>query len=109
MEISVKEVEGITVVKLDGLIDARTAPQVEAEMAPLIEPGCRVVLDMSDVDYMSSAGLRTLIMAQREVSGGGELALAGLAERVRDIMSITGFLPFFTTYQSVEMALAALK
>jgi anti-sigma B factor antagonist len=110
MEINVKQVEGITVVELDGRIDGRTAPQVEAEIAPLIEPECRIVLDMTRVDYLSSAGLRTLIMAQREVSGGGgQLALAGLVARVRDTMSITGFLPFFTTHASVEMALATLR
>jgi len=109
MEINIKQVEGITVVELDGRIDGRTAPQVEVEITPLIKPGCKIVLDMTRVDYMSSAGLRTLIMAQRDVSGGGQLALAGLVERVWDIMSITGFLPFFTTYESVEQALAALK
>lgn len=110
MDISVKEVKGITVVAIDGRIDGRTAPQVDVEIAPLIEPGCKLVLDMTRADYLSSAGLRTLIMAQREVSGGGgQLALAGLVDRVRDTMSITGFLPFFATYASVEMALAALS
>ena len=110
MDIKIRTVEQIVVVELDGKIDSKTAPQVQAQISPLVQRGSRIVLDMTGVTYMSSAGLRLLVAAHRQVAdSNGKLALAGLAERVRDTMSITGFLPFFTIYDTVQAALAALK
>ena len=109
MDITIENFDQVKVLAISGDIDGKTAPQVQEQILTHMQPGSKILLDMSEVSFMSSAGLRTLIMAQRDVSGVGQLALAGLAERVWDIMSITGFLPFFTTYESVEQALAALK
>lgn len=110
MNIKVKTVAGITVVELAGSIDGRTAPGIQAQISPLAQPGSKIVLDMPRVTYMSSGGLRLLVALYRQVSrNDGTLVLAGLTERVRDTMSLTGFLPFFTTYETVEAALAALK
>jgi anti-sigma B factor antagonist len=110
MEINVKRVNGIAVVEFDGAIDGRSAPEVQRRLSPLLKPRSSLILDMAGVGYMSSAGLRLLVVAHRDVSeGDGVLVLAGLSERVRDTMSITGFLPFFTIYGTVEEALSALK
>jgi anti-sigma B factor antagonist len=110
MDINIKTVEQTVVVELDGKIDSQTAPQVQAQISPLLQPGSSIVLDMTRVTYMSSAGLRLLVAVHRQlVDSDGTLVLAGLAGRVRDTMSITGFLPYFTTYDSVEAALTALQ
>jgi anti-sigma B factor antagonist len=110
MEINVNTIKGITVVELEGRIDSKTAPEVQARISSLIQPRGKIVFDMTRVTYMSSAGLRLLVMVHREVSeSGGELVLAALTERARDTMSITGFLPYFSIYETVHAAVAALQ
>ena len=98
------------IVQLDGQIDGRTAPQIQAQISPLLELGRNIILDMTDVTYLSSAGLRLLATTHRNLSDQGrKLVLVGLSERIRDTMSITGFLPVFTTRETVETALAELE
>ena len=59
---------------------------------------------------MSSAGLRMLLQLHRQTSStGGRIILAGLSEELVDTMSATGFLASFSTYETVEAALAALN
>lgn len=105
----VSQNDGVTVAKLIGDIDGSTASIAQDHLLPLIQPGVRVVLDMTGVGYMSSAGLRTLLLVYRQASAAnGRVALAGLAEGVRDTMSITGFLGFFIVCADLTEALAAM-
>ena len=76
---------------------------------PLVQPGSKILLDMSQVDYLSSAGLRMLLSLYRQVSSNnGSIALVGLSEEIKDSMSVTGFLRFFTLYDTVDAGLAAM-
>ena len=110
MEIKVKTIEGITVVEITGDIDGKTAPQVQEETSPLIQPGCKIILDMANVDYMSSAGLRLMLTTHRQVSSNnGQALLVGVSEEIQETMSATGFLRFFTVYDTIEAGLAAVK
>jgi anti-sigma B factor antagonist len=77
---------------------------------PLVQPGSRILLDMSGVPYMSSAGLRMLLSTYRQVANqNGRIALIGLAEELKDTMEVTGFLKFFTSCETVDEGLKALK
>jgi anti-sigma B factor antagonist len=110
VKVDVKTVDTVQVVQLEGEIDASTASVVQQQIVPLALPGCRILLDMTNVPYMSSAGLRLLLSTYRQVSGkGGKIALVGLAEEIRDTMSVTGFLPYFTTCDDVAAGVAALS
>lgn len=96
MDIKIENKEDVTVVKLEGDIDASTAPTVQDEVLPLAKPGSKILLDMTKVPYTSSAGLRLLLSLYRQVTAkDGQLVLAGLSEEILDTMSITGFLDFF--------------
>lgn len=98
------------VIALEGTIDGSSVGEAQAKIMPQLVAGCRLVLDMAQLDYMSSAGLRMLLMIFRQVAGqGGKVALAGLSEEIKDTMSLTGFLDFFTTAETVEDALAAVR
>lgn len=109
MEIQTKTIDDILVVNLTGEINGRNAPEVQAQLLPLAEPGCKLLLNMSGVSYMSSAGLRTLLMLYRQIdSQSGCIALCNLQEMIEDMMSITGFLDFFIAYNSEAEGLAAL-
>jgi anti-sigma B factor antagonist len=110
MDVSVQSIEGVTVVKVSGDIDAATAPGLMAQMATLTPPGCRIAVDLSEVPYMSSAGLRVMLSLYRNVTASkGKVVLAGVVEEIGDTMSNTGFLNFFTMAPDVPAALALLR
>jgi anti-sigma B factor antagonist len=109
MEINVKSSGQVTVVELAGDIDSNTAPQAQERILPLLQPAVKILLDMSGVEYMSSAGLRMLLSMYRQVSRqNGGIVLVGLAEGIKDTMSVTGFLNFFTIRDTVDDGLKAL-
>jgi len=103
MEIHVSETDGITVATVEGELDTNSAPLAQQQILPLAVPGVRLVLDMSKVPYMSSAGIRVLLSTYRQVTGkGGRVVLVGIADDVKDTLSITGFLKFFQTCDTLE-------
>ncbi|MCP4424587.1 MAG: anti-sigma factor antagonist [Chloroflexi bacterium] len=110
MEIETRQVDDILVVTLNGEIDGRNAPVIQEKLMPLAALESKVLLIMSGVAYMSSAGLRTLLMLYRQINNNnGCIALACLPEMIQDMMSMTGFLDFFVAYPTEEEALAALR
>jgi anti-sigma B factor antagonist len=110
MEIHLKNEAEVTVVELVGEIDANTAPTVQDRVLPLAQPNSKILLDMRQVPYMSSAGLRMLLSLYRQtMAKEGKLVLVGLSEEIRDTMSITGFLDFFTTSETIELGFAQLS
>jgi anti-sigma B factor antagonist len=109
MDIKLKSVGEVQVVELDGDIDASTAPDITKFLSELVKPGIRLLLDMTKVPYMSSAGLRTLLSLYRQITTKeGKVVLVGLSEELVDTMSVTGFLDFFVTKASQEEGLATL-
>lgn len=110
MEINIKNLEDIKVVELIGDVDASTASGVQQEIMPLAQLNSKILLDMTQVPYMSSAGLRMLLSLYRQATAkDGKLVLVGLSEDLQDTMSVTGFLDFFTTGATLEAGLAELK
>jgi anti-sigma B factor antagonist len=108
IEISVETIQQVTVVKPAGEIDASSAAVVQQKVLPLSVPGCKIILDMSQVAYMSSAGLRMLLSVYRQISGNqGRIVLVGLSEELTDTMSMTGFLGYFTVHDLLETGLQA--
>jgi anti-sigma B factor antagonist len=91
------EENGIGTVRLAGSLDGKTSPEVREQMRPLLATYSKIILDLSKVDYLSSAGLRLLLLLYRELSAKkGKLALVGVSEDIRTVMSHTGFLDYFT-------------
>lgn len=110
MDIQIDQINKITVVHLSGELNQRTSPALQEKLLPLIQPDCKILLEMSKLSYLSSAGLRILLLLYRQISNNqGAVALANLTEMVEDTMSITGFLTFFTAYQSTDEGLQALR
>lgn len=109
MNIELEEIDGVTVATLFGELDGRTAPIVQEKLLALPQPNGKALLDMSGVSYISSAGLRALLMLYRQMAANdGRVALAGLTENIKDVMIVTGFLEFFDDYDTLEEGLAAL-
>lgn len=110
MEIKIEDLEDIKLVQLIGEIDASTASQVQQEILPLAQPQSKILLDMSQVSYMSSAGLRVLLSLYRQATAeDGQVVLVGLSEDLEDTMSVTGFLDFFTAVDTTEAGIDELQ
>ena len=90
MEIKTKSEGSKLTIAVSGRIDTVTAPELEANFQ-FGEATC-VVLDLADVPYMSSAGLRLLLIAHKTMLGkGGEFLIANAQPAVKEVMAITGF------------------
>lgn len=110
MEISSRSADDATVVILQGELDGKTAPAAQQQIVPLIPAQGKIVLDMHQVGYMSSAGLRMMLLLYRQaLAKDTKIALAGLSEEIRDTMSATGFLDFFVVSDTVDEGLSLLR
>lgn len=107
MEVSARLEQGFTVVAVSGRLDAATAQTLEKNCADLIsEGGRKFILDLSALEYVSSAGLRSVLsVAKKLKTVGGSLVLCGLSGLVKDVFSISGFDSFFPVYESIESAI----
>ncbi len=109
MAINTKKQGEVCIIELDGEIDATTAPDISSEVLEISESNSKILLDLSDVPYMSSAGLRMLLKLYRTVTAESkQLVLVGLSEEIKDTMEVTGFLKFFTTCPTIDDGLKAL-
>jgi anti-anti-sigma factor len=93
MELSEAKEGGVTVLTMSGRLDGATAPATEEKVLALINGGAdRLVIDCAGLDYISSAGLRILLMAAKRLTPPrGKLALAAPKPQVRDVLDIAGF------------------
>ena len=99
------------IVRICGRIDSGTAAAFEAHVLGLVASGVRrLVVDCEALDYISSAGLRVLLVAaKRLASGGGKIALSGVGGQIAQVFDIVGFASIFTTYATSGDAVAALR
>jgi anti-sigma B factor antagonist len=109
MNVALSEENGIGTARLEGSLDGKTAPEVREQLHPFLAANSKLILDLTKVDYLSSAGLRLLLLLYRELAGRkGKLVLVGVSEDIRTVMSHTGFLSFFTLANSESEAQNAL-
>lgn len=109
-QVNVDTSNQVAVVELAGDVDASTTPIIQEQVLPLAQPGAKLLLDMTNVPYMSSAGLRLLLSLYRQVtSKEGQLVLVGVTEDIKDTMSITGFIEFFKICETLDAGLQALN
>ncbi len=111
MEIKNEEINGTTVVRLKGKLTALEAPDLEKEVRRLTgeEGHGRLLIDMKDLEYISSAGLRVLLLGAKGMKArNGELLLCGLRENVKEVFDISGFTALFKIFPSESEALASV-
>lgn len=101
MEITTKEFKHCHLVTLSGRVDSSTAPQFSEAMDKLIQKGVyKFVIDMKSLEYMSSAGFRALLSAQRSCKryNRGEVILASVPARIHEALELAGFTELFKTF-----------
>ena len=110
MDITTSTVNGVIVISVSGSLDGSTYQKAQEEIMKLVSPGCCLVLDLSKCSYISSAGLRVLLMITKQLdSKKGRWAFAGLSDEIKDVMDMTGFSGFFKTFATIEEASAEVK
>ncbi|MGZ8436142.1 MAG: STAS domain-containing protein [Candidatus Binatia bacterium] len=113
MESTVQNFANVVIVQVEGRIDHSTAPAFGSVLLPHVE-GCvgddkKLLVDLSKVNYMSSAGLRVLMIAAKGCrKQEGKVVLAGLQPSVREVFKIGRFDMVLDTYPTVRDALAAI-
>ena len=91
MNINIEKVDKSTIFKLEGRLDTVTAPELEQVINNEGEALKNLVLDFSGINYISSAGLRVLLGAQKKMKAQGSMELINVSEAVMDILEMTGF------------------
>ncbi len=81
---------------LNGRLDTTTAPMLEAELKQTISSVNKLTLDFENVAYLSSAGLRVLLAAQKVMNKQGEMVLKNVNDEVMEVFDITGFVDILT-------------
>ena len=91
MNINIEKENGVTLLKIEGRLDTTTAPELEKAINNEGDSLKNLVLDFEGVDYISSAGLRVLLTAQKKMNAQGHMELVNVSEAVMDIFEMTGF------------------
>jgi anti-sigma B factor antagonist len=99
MNINVSEHDSVTLVEVSGRIDSMNANQLGEALSDTIDGGhLNMVLDLANVEYMSSAGLREIVSALKKVRGKGDVRLAQPSHRVREVLEMAGLDTIFQIY-----------
>jgi anti-sigma B factor antagonist len=116
MEITHQALNRIDLITVSGRLDAASAPQLKQQIEQLFEAGrYRIVLDLADLNYIASPGLRVLIEARKrardrkftDLEGGGDVRLANMPDRIREVFDLTGFTSLFEVYPSTVEAVGS--
>jgi len=111
MEITTERVDDVVVVKAKGRFYSNDAQAVEAGLAEAIGSGAlRLALDLTEMDYISSAGLRVLLKVAKQIQRAkGKVVLFGLRPHVREVFSISAFDRIFSIHVDRAAAIAAMR
>ncbi|MCR5109166.1 MAG: STAS domain-containing protein [Lachnospiraceae bacterium] len=96
MKIDKKSEDKKLTIALQGRLDTTTAPELEAELKESLDGVEELVFDLKELDYISSAGLRVLLSAQKTMNKQGSMKVTGSNEDIREIFEVTGFSDILT-------------
>ena len=83
-------------VYISGRLDAVTALELDKEISPALDPVTDLTVDLVDLEYISSAGLRLLLKIQKRMDKQGAMRIRNIREGVREVLDMTGFSDFLT-------------
>lgn len=111
MEIKEDQVDNQIVVSLTGRIDSTAAVEFEEKLIQIIDSGRNtLVIDFKNIQFISSAGLRVLLLAAKKVKPyGGKIILCEMSKDVREVFDISGFSTIFDIRDNVAEAVKAVK
>lgn len=96
MDIATQKEDGVLTIAVSGRLDTATAPELEKTLTENIDGVRRLIFDLKDLTYTSSAGLRIFLKAQKIMNRQGEMKLIHTAQTVMEVLEITGFTEIMT-------------
>ena len=84
------------IIALDGRLDTATAPQLDDELKASLSGVKKLEIDLGKLEYISSAGLRVLLSAQKVMNKQGEMIVRNVSEEIKEIFEVTGFVDILT-------------
>ena len=110
-EIQTVNQDGVVILNLKGRVDATNSGQVHDRVMEEIKEGCnKMIINFSEVNYISSAGLRVLIFATKSFAkNSGSFAVCSLNENIMKIFEISGLVNLFTIHDDVETGINSFK
>lgn len=96
MEISKNKTGSNLVIYLSGRLDTVSAPQLEEELKASIGDVTELILDLANLEYMSSVGLRILLSAQKTMNTQGKMIVKNVNDVIMEIFEVTGFIDILT-------------
>ena len=81
---------------VSGRLDTQTAPELEKELDSILSGLKELTFDMTNLEYVSSAGLRVILKAQKAMNAQGSMKLTGVNDSIMEVFDITGFLDILT-------------
>ncbi|MFY9943649.1 MAG: STAS domain-containing protein [Desulfobacterales bacterium] len=107
MDIAERQQDDISIFSLSGRLDSNTSPEFEKRLFDVIHQGTRrMVVDFGSLDYISSAGLRVILKATKDIKRvEGVFVLCAMKDYVREVFEIAGFDAFLPIFTSLEDAL----
>ena len=100
--------QSVPIMNIKGRVDSNTAPELDGALENLLKAGKnQIVLNLEEVDYLSSAGLRALVKALKDAQqSGGNLHLAAISQPIEMVLRTVGMLQMFKMFSTKEEALA---
>ena len=102
MTIQKELTDGTLTVALEGRLDTTTAPELEQELKENMKYARNLVLDFGELEYISSAGLRVILMAQKTMTEKDGMKITGVNELIAEIFDVTGFTDILTIEYNTE-------
>jgi anti-sigma B factor antagonist len=96
LKIAVSNNGGEYTFTVEGRLDTNTSPELEARINEVIGNANKLIMDLGNLEYISSAGLRVLLGAVQQMEGKGEMIVRNLSQAVREVFDLTGFSRLFT-------------
>ncbi|WP_319763872.1 STAS domain-containing protein [Maridesulfovibrio sp.] len=111
MKINSKKIGEVMIMEIEGRLDALTATELEDELCKYINQGeTKVVFDLGELEYISSAGLRAILFCAKKLKGSdGAIAFAGITGMISEVFEISGFGTMFNIYNSALTAVEKIS
>ena len=110
MKLGEEKRDAVLILSAEGRLDADTAGDVQGQIEGLIDGGENaLLLDLTKLDYISSAGLRVLLIAAKRLNGNnGRFAICGLSDNVAEVFAVSGFDTIIDIHPDIQSAYSAL-
>jgi anti-anti-sigma factor len=110
MKITTKQLKRVDLVTVSGRVDSATAPELDSVLKSIVEAGrFRICMDLKDLEYLSSAGIKVLISTLKTCKrwNRGDLRLANLSPHIADVFDLAGLAPLFKIYPDAVQAVGS--